>query len=88
MYPSEIKTKIDCCFADDMYQIYQLNRYGISPCNTIDTQRTYELNNLRKVYNFYNSLVFSGDCDINPAYNQPVFGGCNVNKLVEKISLL
>lgn len=88
MLPSSIKNKIDCYFADDMYSVYQQNRYGINGCKKIDNPHINRLNDLRKTFDFYNTWLFKNDCEINPAYNQPVFGGCNVNLLIETISLL
>lgn len=87
MILSDIKNKINCCYADKIYNEYLQNRYGINNCNTITD--VVNLNMLKKTFEYYQSTLFCNDkYMINTGKTKLSSGNCSIDKLIEKINLL
>lgn len=88
MLSEDVKNKIECCFASNVYNTYLQTRYGILHCKTIDKNYVNQLNLLRKTFNYYFDALCLQNTNINPSATSITIGECSVTKLIEKINLL
>ena len=89
MHLQNVKNKIDCCFAKEVYSKYLQNRFGIDGCVDIDSREINNLNILYKTFNyFHESLMCNNRLDINTGRTKITSGDCNISNLIEKINLI
>lgn len=88
MLISTVKSKIDCAFAKQIYNLYLSNRYGIGACNETDLTKINQLSSLQRTFNHYYENFFPVDVEINTGLCNITYQECNVSKLIEKINLL
>ena len=86
---SDIKNKIDCCFAAQVYEKYLKNRYGIMGCKEVGNKNSDDLSTLKQTFDYYRASYLRNDSlDINPATFKVNKEGCDINLLIERINLL
>ena len=89
MYFYNIKTKVDCCFAKQVYNEYLHKRYGINNCVKTETHNIDTLGVLKNTYNYYTSSVLTNPImEVNTGNLELLDGECNISNLIEKINLL
>jgi hypothetical protein len=78
-----VKQKIDCCFADTIYNLYLNKRFGVNFCKKPDEDKIQNLNLLKNTYDyFYNS-------DYNCfSESETDTEGCNIEAIIEKINII
>lgn len=88
MFISDVKNKIDCCFAKQIYKVYLNNRFGIGACSTDDLTTIQDLDVLQKTFQHYYESMFPIDRQINTGNQIMQYEECNIANLIEKINLL
>lgn len=89
MYLSSIKNKIDCCYANSIYEEYLEKRYGIENCKKSEWIEIDNLEILHKTYNyFYKSTFYNTDNQLNTGITNIEYEDCNISKLIEKINII
>jgi len=83
-----IKTKIDCCFADKIYMLYQNKRYGINNCLMPLNSTISDLYQLKMIYNHYYDTYPNSFCTDATIYEPCCIDGCNISTIIEKINRL
>lgn len=85
---SELYSKVSCCFAKQVYYMYQQKRYGINYCNKVDKDLIHSTNRLMNLFRF--KTAFQPECyldDFN-TYKYKPEDVCNMATIIEKINTL
>lgn len=85
-----VKQKVDCCFANAVYELYLNKRYGVNYCRLKPLEYINNLSNLKSTYDFFyktDNNCFLSNEDIEELTETPT-DFCNINHIIEQINLL
>jgi hypothetical protein len=85
---SDLYSKVSCCFADEVYNQYLHERYGVSSCITYNSDRMHELNRLKNLFKFKTALQPEAYLDNFNTYKSTSTDVCNIASIIEKINSL
>ena len=85
---SELYSKVSCCFAKQVYHLYQQKRYGINYCNKVDPELIHSTNRLMNLFKF--KTAFQPECYLDNfnTYDYKPDDVCNMATIIEKINTL
>lgn len=84
----EIYSKVSSCFANQVYNLYLQERYGVNYCDKVDMDRIREINRLKNLFHFKTFLQGNTYLTNFNTYKNQCTDVCNIASIIEKINLL
>ncbi len=84
----ELYSKVSSAFADEVYNLYLKERYGINYCNKTDINAIESTNRLKNLFYFKTFFQPDGFLDKYNSYKDKCTDVCSMASIIEKINAL